>query len=188
MQASTLSEIQSQSWSSSKVNVIFHPSFDKNEDNKLEIELSQISQIQLLFKSVWSKFDTKGQLSREQTQNCFFNKSGLRLFSPKEQSLFSYKKIPTKFFIPSPSISSSQISGILSQSKSHLYFERVPFFTAFSHISTEFTWSVHWLTNAIHLFTSTELVNSLSQAVEYVKSNIVLDKSGLYKNVFCHTW
>ena len=66
------------------------------------------------------EFDSKGQLSKEHTQNCFFNKSELTLFSPKEQSLFSYKRTPTKFFTPSQSISSSQISGILSQSKSHL--------------------------------------------------------------------
>ena len=84
-----------------------------------------------------------------------------------EQSDFSFNIIPIKFFTPSPSISSSHISGILSKSWSHLYFDNVPFFNAVSQISNEFIWTVHWFISATHLFTSTKLVNNLSPATEY---------------------
>ena len=139
---------------------------DNGESISLEIISSHVSQIQLLFKSAWSGFEVNGQLSKEHTHNSFFSKSVFTLFFQTEQSLFSCKMIPIKFFISSQSISSSQISGILSQSWSHLYFEKSPFLMAVSHISTEFIWRVHWLARATHLLTSTELVNNLSHALE----------------------
>ena len=135
------------------------------ESNKSTIKASQTSPIQLLFKSIWSELNSNGQSSKEQTQNCLLNISPLILSNVTEQSLFSRVIIHTKFFIPSPSISSSQISGIQSLSISHLYLEIVQFFSAFSQISTEFTWTVHWFIKAIHLFTSIALVNILSHAV-----------------------
>ena len=130
----------------------------------MDIKVSHKSPIQLLFKSDWSEFFTNGQLSNEHTHNSFFKEAKFILSIHIEQSLFSTEIIPTKFFIPSPSISSSQISGILSQSMSHLYCQSVQFLIAFSHKSEEFIWTVHWFTNATHLFTSTELVNNLSHA------------------------
>ena len=163
---SALSGTQSPSWSLSTINVASQPLIDKDEFKSFEIESSQISQIQLLFRSDWSGFEAKGQSSNEHTHNCLFNKSEFILFSQNEQSLFSDEIIPIKFFTPSQSISSSQISGILSQSWSHLYLESVQFFIKVSHKSTEFIWTVHWLTKAIHLLTSTEFVNNLSQALE----------------------
>ena len=146
--------------------MVVHSLLDNDEAKNLDIVSSQTSQIQLLFKSDWFEFEINEQLSNEHTHNCFFNKSEFIFFSQTEQSLFSYKIIPIKFFTQSQSISSSQISGILSQSWSHLYFDSVPFFIAVSHISNELTCTVHWLTKATHLFTSTELVNNLSQALE----------------------
>ena len=135
--------------------------------NNLNDSSSQISHTQLLFKSVWSEFGLNGQLSKEQIQNCCWNKSDLILFESTEQSLFSRVIIHTKFFTPSQSISSSQISGIPSPSWSHLYLDNFQSFKSCKQTSTEFICTVHWFVKATHLFTSTEFVNILSQAVRY---------------------
>ena len=118
---SLLSGIQSWSLSTSSVNIHAHSSTSATEYlNKLDIVDSHLSHTQLLFISSWSSFTSNGQLSKEQTQNCFLNISTFIFSAVIEQSLFSRTIIHIKFFFPSPSISSSQISGILSPSISHL--------------------------------------------------------------------
>ena len=120
-QESLLSGIQSWSPSKSNVNIQFSSSTTSIEYfNKSDIEESQASHIQLLFISTWSAFQSNGQLSKEQTPNCFSSISTFTLLDVTLQSLFSLVINHIKFFFQSPSISSSQISGILSQSLSHL--------------------------------------------------------------------
>jgi hypothetical protein len=60
-----------------------------DEFNKLNIVDSQISHIPLLFKSACSGFNTNGQSSSEQTQNCCLNMFTFILSADIEQSLFS---------------------------------------------------------------------------------------------------
>ena len=118
---SFVSGIQSWSPSISKVITPFQPSTISIEYfNKSDILDSHISHTQLLFISNWSSFQSNGQLSREQIQNCLFKTSIFILFAVIEQSLFSCVISHIRFFFPSPSISSSHISGILSPSLSHL--------------------------------------------------------------------
>ena len=159
-----------------------------DKDNNSETNASQISPTPLLFKSDWSELEVNGQLSKEQTHKCSLNISISILSTPNKQSFLSLATIQIKFLTPSPSMSSSQISGVQSLSISHLYFESVPFFIAISHTSAEFIWTVHWFTNATHLFTSTELVNNLSHAVTYAKSKTTFHKSGLIRNFLWPTW
>ncbi len=96
---------------------------------------SHTSHRQLLLISIWSGFTWNGQLSREQISLCNNKISLFMFFDVIEQSSNSKLINHIKFGSQSPSISSSQISGIPSRSISHLNWFSLPFSLASIHIS-----------------------------------------------------
>lgn len=89
--------------------------------------LSQTLPYQFLLSSAWSALTLKGQLSILMPWAacwCSYCSRGILVFWLSIAQLgFSYKMSHMRLLVPSPSMSSSQMSGILSRSISHLYLE-----------------------------------------------------------------